>query len=163
MSSQKGPLLGGEASLMKLKESFGKSSSTQKNAVLGGEASLAKLRGSLKRPSKIKEMKKDIDTSVFQKRQYATTEERRGWLRRHSPEVWKITKGRVTSAKIPEYDKKLSNPKKCGPFIEKNKHEPERIRKEMQKAYWKAKTYKEKWQIKEDMTVVDKMYGLEKK
>jgi hypothetical protein len=141
-----------------------KPESSQRSPVLGGEASLAKLKESLKikKTSPVKEEKKD--TSVFQgRRQYATAEQRRGWLRRHAPEVWKITKGRVTSAKIPEYDKKLSNPKKWGPFIEKYKHEPEKIRKEMKKAWWKAKTYKEKWEIKQDMTVEDKMYGLEKK
>jgi hypothetical protein len=135
----------------------------QRTPVLGGEASLAKLKESLKikKTSPVKEEKKD--TSVFQGRQYATAEQRRGWLRRHAPEVWKITKGRVTSAKIPEYDKKLSNPKKWGPLIEKYKHEPEKIKKEMQKAWWKAKTNKEKWEIKQDRIVVDKMYGLEKK
>jgi hypothetical protein len=37
----------------------------------------------------------------------------------------------VTSAKIPEYYKKLSNPKRWGFLVEKNKHEPERIKKEI--------------------------------
>ena len=142
-----------------------KPESSQRSPVLGGEASLAKLKESLK-IKKISPVKKEPkkDDSIWQGgRQYADAPRGRGWLRRHAPEVWKITKGRVTSAKIPEYYKKLSNPQKFGPLIESYKHEPEKIRKEMQKAWWKAKTYKEKWEIKQDMIVVDKMYGLEKK
>lgn len=148
-----------------------KPASTQRGPVLGGEASLAKLiaraklRASLRKPAPAKPVKEEKkDTGVFGgKKQHATEAERRGWLRQHASEVWKITKGRVTSAKIPEYEKKLNNPKKWGPLIESYKHEPEKIKKDMQKAWWKAKTYKEKWEIKQDMIVVDKMYGLEKK
>ena len=48
VSSQKGPLLGGLASLMKLKASFGKSSSTQRSPLIGGKAALEKLHESFK-------------------------------------------------------------------------------------------------------------------
>ena len=114
-----------------------------------------------KKVSPPKEEKKD--TSVFGGKQFATAEQRRTWLRRHASEVLSITKGRVTSSKVSEYEKKLNDPKKWGPFIEKYKHEPERIRSEMKKNLDKAKTDAERFDIKEDIKVVERMYGLEKK
>lgn len=114
-----------------------------------------------KKVSPKKEEKKD--TSVFGGKQFATAEQRRAWLRRHASEVLSITKGRVTSSKISEYERKLNDPKKWGPLVEKYKYEPERIRSEMKKNLDKAKTDKERFEIKQDLEVVNRMYGLEKK
>jgi hypothetical protein len=62
--------------------------SSQKGPVLGGEASLLKFKESLKKPPPVKEVKKD--TSAFQGKPYLKREEVRSWLRRD--EAWKITK-----------------------------------------------------------------------
>ena len=60
----------------------------QRGPVLGGEASLEKLRESFKKTPPVKEEKKD--TSAFQGKPFLKREEVRQWLRRD--EAWKITK-----------------------------------------------------------------------
>jgi hypothetical protein len=67
---------------------FPKKIDSNQKGVLGGEASLRKLKESLKKPPPIKEEK--IDTSAFQGKPYLKREEVRSWLRRD--EAWKITK-----------------------------------------------------------------------
>jgi len=102
------------------------------------------------------------DTSVFGGRSSANAEQMRGWMKTHANEVFSITKGRVPQSKIPEYERKLAS-SKWGPLIEKYKHEPERMGLEMRKALDKAKTDKERFDIKEDIEVAKRMYGLGKK
>jgi len=106
-SSQKGPLLGGQASLMKLKGSFKGFSSARNSPLLGGEASLAKLRESFKKPPRAKEVKKEVKkvTSIFQP--YATRERLRELLRK--VEAWKITK--LSAKERPKLERQLFNPK----------------------------------------------------
>lgn len=112
--------------------------------------------------SKMSPPKKEKDTTAFRGDSVATPEERRGWLRRHANEVFRITHGRVTASKLKEYEKKLT-PSKWGLYIEKHKHEPRKMEIEMRKALDKAKTAAEKADIKEDMEVAKKMFGLGKK
>lgn len=91
-SSQKGPLLGGLASLMKLKASFGKSSSAQRSPLIGGKASLEKLHESFKKPSQAIEEKKEqkIDPSLFRGKPYLKRNEVKRLLKEDW--AWKITK-----------------------------------------------------------------------
>jgi len=114
-SSQKGPLLGGLASLMKLKASFGKSSNIQRSPSLGGESSLAKLREKVKKPSQLTKLKEEKkDTSAFQGKTYLRRDEVRRWLKR--PEAWKITK--IPAKDRPALEKKLFDIRKFGNFID---------------------------------------------
>ena len=89
-----------------------KPESSQRSPVLGGEASLAKLRASLKKPSPVKEVKKD--TSAFQGKPFLRREEIRQWLRRD--EAWKIT--RMPAKDRPGLEKKLFDLKRFGIFID---------------------------------------------
>lgn len=116
VGTPKKPLLGGQASLMKLKESLSKSLSTQRDPLLGGEASLMKLRESFKKPLQVKEEKKEVkkDTSAFQGKPYLTREGVRRWLKRD--EIWKITK--MPAKDRPKLEKKLFDPKRFGSFID---------------------------------------------
>lgn len=115
-SGQKGPLLGGQASLMKLKGSFKGFSSARNSPLLGGEASLAKLRESFKKPSRAKEVKKEVkkDLSAF-KGPFMTRPEIQRWLKKD--EAWKITKIPVKDR--PALEKKLFDQKRFGSFIDK--------------------------------------------
>ena len=110
----------------------------------------------------VKEGPEKKDTSAFGGDSNATPQERMTWLRRHANEVFSITRGRVTQSKLGEYEKKLAA-SKWGPYIEKNKREPERIRIQMKKELDKAKTDAERADIKEDMEVARRMYGWGKK
>lgn len=112
--------------------------------------------------SKIPPPREKKDTTAFSGDSVATPEERRAWLRRHANEVFRITHGRVTASKLKEYEKRLT-PSKWGPYIEKYKHEPRQIEIEMRKALDRAKTAAEKADIKEDIEVAKRMFGLGKK
>lgn len=107
---------------------------------------------------KIPSSKEKKDTTAFYGDSVATPEERRTWLRRHANEVFRITRGRVTSSKIKEYEKKLAA-SKWGPFIEKYKREPKLIEIEMKKALHRAKNDAERVDIKEDIEVAKRMFG----
>jgi hypothetical protein len=115
VSSQKGPLLGGLASLMKLKASFGKSSSTQRSPLIGGKAALEKLHESFKKPSQAKEEKKEqkIDLSLFRGKKYLRRDEIRRLLKEDW--AWKITK---LPAKIRSELEKQLFPKKFGNLVD---------------------------------------------
>ena len=117
IGTQKSPLLGGQASLMKLKESLRGPSSARKSPILGGEASLAKIREGFKKPLRAKEQKKEEkkDLSAFQGKLYLKRDEVRRWLKRD--EAWKITKIPVKDR--PSLEKKLFNLKRFGSFIDK--------------------------------------------
>ena len=111
--SKKGPLLGGEASLMKLKGSLKGLSGARKTPILGGEASLAKIREGFKKPLREKEEKKDL--SAFQGESYLKRPAIRQWLKRD--EAWKITK--IPLKDRPSLEKKLFELKRFGSFIDK--------------------------------------------
>jgi len=113
---KKGPLLGGEASLMKLKGSLKGLFGARKNPILGGEASLAKMREGIKKPPHIKEIKKEQkkDPSLFQGRQYLTRPEvsrlfKKDW-------AWKIT--RLPANVRSKLGEKLWNLKRFGNLID---------------------------------------------
>jgi hypothetical protein len=113
----KEPVLGGEASLRKMKQSLKGPSSMQRDPLLGGEASLAKVMASLRKPVQIKEQKKEEkkDLSAFQGKLYLKRDEVKRWLKRD--EAWKITK--IPLKNRPSLEKKLFNPKRFGSFIDK--------------------------------------------
>ena len=106
---------------------------------------------------------KPIDTSVFKGKSYFTEKQGTEWMRKHREEIFKTTKGQVTKDKIPEYEKKLFGSPKWGSAIEKNKHEPEKIKKEMQKELSRAKNSRERYEIRRNMEVINKMFGSGKK
>jgi hypothetical protein len=110
----------------------------------------------------IKEKPGKKDTSAFGGDSVAIPEERRAWLRRHANEVFEITRGRVTQSKLNEYERKLAA-SKWGPYIEKYKHEPERIKRQMAIELGKAKTDAERADIKENIEVARRMFGWGKK
>jgi hypothetical protein len=90
-----------------------KPESGQRGPLLGGEASLAKLKASLKKPSPVVKEEK-MDTSAFQGRPYLKREEIRQWLRKD--EIRKITN--MPAKDRPALEKKLFDPKRFGIFID---------------------------------------------
>lgn len=91
-----------------------KPESSQRSPVLGGEASLAKLKESLKikKTSPVKEVKKD--TSAFQGQLFLRRPKIREWLKK--PEIWKII--RMPAKDRPGLEKKLFDIKRFGIFID---------------------------------------------
>ncbi len=118
-----GPLLGGKASWEKLRESFGKLSSTYRTPVLGGEDSLERLRASLRKPvpiqKKVQVQKKEPkkDTSIFQGKPFVPRPQIREELKK--PATWIITK-LPTKARV-ELEKRLfplKDPRNYGQYID---------------------------------------------
>lgn len=162
MISQGGSSRGGHDYLAKLKQSFRNPLSSQRAPVIGGKDSWDKFRSNMNTKKQARIQKKEVkkEPKKDELRLPADPLHRRGWLRRHAFEIYKDTRGRVTSNKIFRDHAELHTPK-YGFYTEEN--ELYRMKKDMEKAYGRAKTDKEKWKIKQDMKVFDKMHGLGKK
>jgi len=100
-----------------------------------------------------KEEKKD--NSAFGEKPFISRTEAKRWFLRNKNEFWQ--KYRLGEKEVKKLDEELFPPEKYGSYIEKQKREPERALKELEKKKWKAGT--KKWMIEKKTEILKKFAG----
>ncbi len=141
---------------------FGKEpEGSQKGPVLGGEDSLARLKEKLEKIPPKKEEKKPEENKPtgYGKKGYASRAEFRQWAKKQ-PNTWKIWPGLSEQKRAEVIEKELwgEPSSKYGLFIEQRKREAETRRKELVNKAANAK-YPEKKKIEKDIELIDRFLG----
>jgi len=114
---------------------------------------LAKKEKELEKPLPKKEDKKD--DSAFGGKPFIPRVEAKRWFLRHKNEIW--GKYRMGEKDIKNLDEEFFPAKKYGPFIEKNKREPEKALKDLEKKKWISGS--KRWAVEKKINILKKFSG----
>jgi len=95
------------------------------------------------------------DDSAFGGKSFIPRIEAKRWFTRHKNEIWQ--KYQIGEKDVKNFDEEFFPAQKYGPYIEKNKREPENALKDLEKKKWAPGA--KKWMIDKKADILKKFSG----